>query len=306
MENNCECEIYFKGFNDVFNHFMKQYEILLKMKSKGITNKIKYDKLELVYSSLKQMHEALPNKGNNSISFMKNCSKEHKDQIEEITSKLSKIEILSQKIEEYHQKLIEEIPEEFDDFSEEEEEKEEGKKNNKIDKEVKEVDENNIYANIDVKKTMRNDQKNIIIIKKLLEDEELKAKKDEEKKELFKLKNKLNDVWKDIEVEINKNDEQIDNFEEEVEKGKNQIIEGNYDDLEKAANSAINRRRLAYQGGLALTFGSIGSVVPGIGNVIGAALGGLIGYGIYRVDKHRLDKIQNKKKKMGDEQDDNK
>ena len=170
---------------------------------------------------------------------------------------------------------------------------------------MKEVDENNIYANIDVKKTMRNDQKNIII-KNFLEDEELKAKKDEEKKELFKLKNKLNDVWKDIEVEINKNDEQIDNFEEEVEKGKNQIIEGNYDDLEKAANSAINRRRLAYQGGLALTFGAIGSVVPGIGNVIGAALGGLIGYGIYRVDKHRLDTIQQKKKKLTDEQDDNK
>ena len=57
---------------------------------------------------------------------------------------------------------------------------------------------------------------------------------------------------------------------------------------------------------MALTFGAIGSVVPEIGNVIGAALGGLIGYGIYRVDKHRLDKIQNKKKKMGDEQDDNK
>ena len=77
---------------------MKQYEILLKMKSKRINNKIKYDKLELVYSSLKQMHEALPNKGNNSISFMKNCSKAHKDQIEEITSKLSKIEIFPKKL----------------------------------------------------------------------------------------------------------------------------------------------------------------------------------------------------------------
>ena len=65
-------------------------------------------------------------------------------------SELSKIGILSQKIEEYYQKLIKEIPEEFDDFSvEEEEEKEDGKKNNKIDKEIK---EDNIYTNIDVKK----------------------------------------------------------------------------------------------------------------------------------------------------------
>ena len=73
------------------------------MKSKRITNKIKYDKLELVYSSLKQMHEALPNKGNNSISFMKNCSKEHKDQIEEIIG--IKIHLNYQKLKFYPKKL---------------------------------------------------------------------------------------------------------------------------------------------------------------------------------------------------------
>ena len=84
----------------------------------------------------------------------------------------------------------------------------------------------------------------------------------------------------------------------------NQVIEGNDDELEKAAISAVNRRRLAYQGGLALAFGAAGSIVPGIGNVIGAALGGLIGYGIYRADKHRLNKVLKKKKKMRDERND--
>ena len=34
--------------------------------------------------------------------------------------------------------------------------------------------------------------------------------------------------------------------------------------------------------------------MPGIGNIVGAALGGLIGYGVYRIDKHRLDKIEKK------------
>ena len=46
--------------------------------------------------------------------------------------------------------------------------------------------------------------------------------------------------------------------------------------------------------GLAGTLGLAGTIVPGIGNIIGAALGGLIGYGIYRIDKYRLDKIEEK------------
>ena len=46
---------------------------------------------------------------------------------------------------------------------------------------------------------------------------------------------------------------------------------------------------------IALTLGAIGSIVPGIGNAIGLALGGLIGYGIYRADKHRLNKVLKKK-----------
>ena len=249
------------------------------------------------------MLESLPSKGNNCISFMKNCKQEHKNQIEEITSKLSKIEILSQRIEEYHQKLIKEIPEELDDHPEEEEEKEDGKKNKKEDEEEYEEE---IYANIDVQETMKNDQKNIVIIKNLLEDAELKAKRDEEKRELFKLKSQLDDLWKTIEIELNRNNEQIDDIEQSVENGLDQVVEGNDDHLEKAALSAINRRRLAYQGGLALALGAIGSVVPGIGNAIGVALGGLIGYGIYRADKHRLNKVLKKKKKMRNERKDNK
>ncbi len=305
MEKYCECEIYFKSFKDVINYFMKQYGTLLKIKSKDITNKKKYDNLEKVYLSLKQMIESLPDKGNNCISFMKKCSKEHKEQLEEITTKLSQIDILSQRIEDYHKKLIKEIPEELEEFSDEEEEKVDQRKNNKINNDdEEEEDEEEIYARIDVKKTMRNDQKNITIIKNLLENEELKAKRDEEKRELIKIKNQLDDLWNNIEVELNKQGEQIDNIEENVDNGMNQVIEGNDDELEKAAISAVNRRRLAYQGGLALAFGAAGSIVPGIGNVIGAALGGLIGYGIYRADKHRLNKVLKKKKKMRDERND--
>ena len=106
MEDDyCECENYYNSFNDVVNHFNKQYGLFLKTKSKDIkNNKSKYDKFESLYSSLKQMLESLPDKGNNYISLMKDCKKAHKSQIEEITSKVSKIEILSQRIDENYKR----------------------------------------------------------------------------------------------------------------------------------------------------------------------------------------------------------
>ena len=176
--------------------------------------------------------------------------------------------------------------------------------NNVINKEDEkyEIDEK-AFEKVDVVKTMKNDQKNIKIIYNLLENEEVKAKRDEEKREIIKLKNQLDDVLKSIEVELNRNDEQIDDIEERVDNGLNQVVEGNDDNLEKAAISAVKRRRLAYQGGLALALGAIGTVVPGIGNAIGLAAGGLIGYGLYRIDKHRLKKALKKKKKIREETD---
>ena len=49
--------------------------------------------------------------------------------------------------------------------------------------------------------------------------------------------------------------------------------------------------------------GAIGSVVPGIGNAIGIALGNLIGYGIYKIDNHRLNKAIKKQKKIRNERE---
>ena len=123
MEDDyCECENYYNSFNDVVNHFNKQYGLFLKTKSKDIkNNKSKYDKFESLYSSLKQMLESIPDKGNNYISLMKDCNKGHKSQIEEITSKLSKIEVLSQRIEEYHERILKEIPEVLEESEEEKE-----------------------------------------------------------------------------------------------------------------------------------------------------------------------------------------
>ena len=301
MEDYCECEIYYNNFKTIFTLLKKQYESFMKskVKDKDKMNKNKYDKLESIYTSLTQMFKSLPEKGDNCISFMKNCQKDHESQIEEITSELSKLEALSQRIEDYHQSLMKQIPEELKESSDVEDNEDEKEKI----KEIQKYQEDELYANVDARETMKNDQKNIVIIKNLLQSAELKAKKDEEKRKLFKLQNELDDLFKEIEQGVHNQGGQIDNIDKKVDGSLYQIEKANNQELEKAARIAINRRRLSYQIGLGATFGAIGTVVPGIGNAIGAALGALIGYGIYRVDMHRLNKATKNKEKLGNEID---
>ena len=301
MEDYCECEIYYNNFKTIFTLLRNQYESFMKskVKDKDKINKNKYDKLESIYTSLTQMFKSLPEKGDNCISFMKNCQKDHESQIEEITSELSKLEALSQRIEDYHQSLMKQIPEELKESSDVEDNEDEKEKI----KEIQKYQEDELYANVDARETMKNDQKNIVIIKNLLQSAELKAEKDEEKRKLFKFQNQLDDLFKEIEIEEIRQGEQIDNIDKEVDDSFYRIEKANNQELEKAARIAINRRRLSYQIGLGATFGAIGTVVPGIGNAIGAALGALIGYGIYRVDMHRLNKATKNKEKLGNEID---
>ena len=301
MEDYCECEIYYNNFKTIFTLLKKQYESFMKskVKDKDKINKNKYDKLESIYTSLTQMFKSLPEKGDNCISFMKNCQKDHESQIEEITSELSKLEALSQRIEDYHQSLMKQIQEELKESSDVEDNEDEKEKI----KEIQKYQEDELYANVDARETMKNDQKNIVIIKNLLQSAELKAKKDEEKRKLFKLQNELDDLFKEIEQGVHNQGGQIDDIDKKVDDSLYQIEKANNQELEKAARIAINRRRLSYQIGLGATFGAIGTVVPGIGNAIGAALGALIGYGIYRVDMHRLNKATKNKEKLGNEID---
>ena len=301
MEDYCECEIYYNNFKTIFTHLRNQYESFMKskVKDKDKINKNKYDKLESIYTSLTQMFKSLPEKGDNCISFMKNCQKDHESQIEEITSELSKLEALSQRIEDYHQSLMKQIQEELKESSDVEDNEDEKEKI----KEIQKYQEDELYANVDARETMKNDQKNIVIIKNLLQSAELKAEKDEEKRKLFKLQNELDDLFKEIEQGVHNQGGQIDDIDKEVDDSLYRIEKANNQELEKAARIAINRRRLSYQIGLGATFGAIGTVVPGIGNAIGAALGALIGYGIYRVDMHRLNKATKNKEKLGNEID---
>ena len=129
---------------------------------------------------------------------------------------------------------------------------------------------------------------------------EFQAKNEEEKRKILKLVNQSIEAMGNIEVELNHQGEQIDNVENNAEKAKSHVEEANYKHLEEAAKSAVKSRGLKYTGGLALTLGIIGTV-PGIGNVVGSTLGGIIGYGIHKYDEHRLDTVLEKNKKIREE-----
>ena len=262
--------------------------------------KEKKEKFESMNTVLAQLAQSAPDKGNECINIMKNCSKKHENEIDEINSNIQKIKDLSKNIEDYHNKIIKGLPEFFDEDSEEEKEKNEINIDDDTNDNKEIIIEDSLYENVDANETMKNDQKNIVIIQNLLENAEIKAKKDEEKREIIKLKNLLLDVQSQIEIELNNQGEQIDNIEDKVEQSLDTVKDANNDQLVKAAKSAVTRRRLAYQGVLAAVFCGIGTVVPGVGNVVGAALGGLIGYGIHRIDKHRLNKALKKYNKTKD------
>ena len=288
MESFCECQNYNQTFNEMISIFLKSYGKFLKIQGKNIINKKAYNEMQNEYDILITLTKSIQPKGDETLIRMKNCKNAHTKEIAEITTKISKSEELLSKINSHYDKIKKEIPSQYEE-EEDEDEKETIKNsfNNIIntDKPIEEMTDEEI---------MERDKQTIVLVQDLLNDAEFKAKKKEDKKEIMKIKNQLKDIINNMEVELNKNDEQIDNIENNVFDGF-EVIEMGNDNLQNAAQNAIKRRRVVYQAGLATVLGVAGSVVPGIGNLVGAAVGGLIGYGIYRIDKHRLNKIEEKK-----------
>ena len=97
---------------------------------------------------------------------------------------------------------------------------------------------------------------------------------------------------KNIDIELNKADDQIDNIEKNVFEGFELVDKGELE-AQIAAHTAVDRRKLQYQLGLPALFCAIGTIVPGVGNLVGAAIGGLTAYGLHQIDKYRLEQIEN-------------
>ena len=293
MENFCKCNIYEQSFNDLSSFFLKTYNKFIKIKGKEIKSKKSFKEMQDNYDVLLSCLDSFSPKAEEVISKIKKCPKNHSEYLEEIKSKVDKENELRDKIRNHYENIKKTIPEI------EQEEEEDEKEINKIEN-INNLNNNKPLEQMSDKEIMENDKQTIIMIQNLLEDKEYKDKLRADKKDIIKIKNQLKDIINEIEVELNKNDEQIDNIEQKVDNSYDLVEKGTDENLRKAAETAISRRRLKYQLGLSVTLGAIGSIIPGIGTLIGAgvggALGGVIGYGAYRIDKHRLNKIEKKEK----------
>ena len=128
-------------------------------------------------------------------------------------------------------------------------------------------------------------------------DQDYENKRKEEKNKILYIQNQINDTTKAMLGELEKNDEQIDNIEKKVDLSQDHVYkkeDNGKKNLQEAAKEAVDRRKGKYIAGFALAFGGIGSIVPGVGNVVGAALGGLIGYGLHKFDKLRYNAVKEK------------
>ena len=286
MEEFCECDIYYKRFDELVTFFMKSYAQFKKIDGTKINTKKKINDTQNQYDILISLRKNIVKKGDECLIEMKKCSNYHENQMKEINVKIGKINELLERINKHFEKIKSLIPPLIEEEKEDEEQ-------TKMDADINNIlNQNKRIEEMSDKEIMENDMKTIKLVQNLLDGKEIKSKKKEEIKNIIKIKNELKDILNNIEVELNSQEEKIDNIEENVDKSLQLVEKGVDENLKKAAKDAIKRRRLKYQFGLGALFCAAGTIVPGVGNIVGAALGGLLGYGAYRLDKYRLNKIE--------------
>jgi len=122
-------------------------------------------------------------------------------------------------------------------------------------------------------------------------ENQLEYQGDEEfRKELVKFKNQIQDLASNLEGEIHQSDAQLDSIAHDMEIVNLNVDEINHD-LKEAAIEKNKVNKFKYP----LIFGGIGtgigSIVPGVGNIIGGSIGSAIGMYLTRLEKKQIDKI---------------
>ena len=298
MKKKCDC-VCFNFYNTFIlnlDYLMKLYTSLLEMKNKKIKSEKEKKSLVQTYESIIDLANGLLIQGEESIEPLKKCKNDHKKEISDMEYKFNKLKEYPEKAKKIYEEINNLIPDDLDNEKEEEDEK-----YNKVINQINEL--NNNSENLSEKEKMKNNLKVSVLISDLLNDKEIQEKHNEEIKNIKKVANILDEQIKGMQVQLNQDDENIEHIENNVIEGFELVDKGDIE-LMKAAEHAVKRRRVGYQVGLAATFCAIGSVVPGIGNVIGAALGGLVGYGLYKIDEKRLKNVQKEYfKQKNDEKD---
>ena len=298
MESKCECSKFEENFNEMISFFVKSYGKFLKTKAKDLIEKKKIDNTQSDYDILMSLCQSIPPTADECLTRMQKCSKNHSVEIEEITQRKSKIDEIKENINRHFEELKNQIP---NYYVEEEDEQininniKNNNNNNNKDNKDNIINDKSLEEMTD-EELLENGRKTIVLIENLLNDKEIKSKNNEEKRQIIQVKNQIKDIINNMEVELYNNDEQIDRIEENVDNGFVLVEKGNIN-LEDAAKNAIKRRRIEYQMKFAAAFGLAGSVIPGLGKLVGAGIGCLVGYGAYQIDKYRLKEIKNKEEK---------
>jgi hypothetical protein len=109
--------------------------------------------------------------------------------------------------------------------------------------------------------------------------------------EYMNVKGKISNMNELISIELSKGEQELLEIEDNVEKTNINLIKTNKD-LRQAALLRNKSNSIKYPIVLGTILGAFGTVVPVIGNAIGASLGAAMGYGFAKIEKNAIQKIE--------------
>ena len=278
--DNCECHNFVFSFNVTRDFFQEKYKKFISTKGPSINSTEKMKNLKDNYETLCELILGLKTQGENCIGNLSKCSYGHQKQISEIQFVLNKLDDLKVKIDKYLSEIKQNLPafESQNDF------------NNQNDINIKYITDDDKEKTREI---LENDNKQLMLVINILDSQEIQKQYKDQLKEVLQVKNELKEIMGSIQNMLQKDDEDLMNIEENVNNAYDNLLKGN-DELKSAAKKAVSRRRIKYQFGLAGLGAVLGTIVPGLGNVIGGLIGAGIGTALYKVDKYRLDSIDKK------------
>ena len=293
--NADDCCNYELILNTSLDIFLSNYNELMKLKPKTNNDNIRITKkLNFLNLLVPDIHK----KFDKVFEAMNNCVKDHNFQLKELEEKKKKFNLLIERYKNQEKKMY------LEGYHKIEEEKETNKEKEIINKfELKKednsikdnkIEKNNLNYNYLTEEEELEEQKNSIIqVQKYLEKpESISGIKKEDLKEIIKIKNQLQSLLNEIEVELNKNDEQLLDIENNIENTYDNIEKGNKE-LKEAANHSVHRRATKYKLILGTSLGVLSYIIPGL-NIVTGIGGAIIGYGIgkgmEKIDKFNINK----------------
>lgn len=284
-----DCNNYELILNTSLDVFLSNYNQLMNLKSiSGKNDEFITKKLNLLNMLVPDIYK----KFDKVVEEMNNCRKDHNLQLKEIEEKKIKFASLIERYKNHEKKLY------LEGFKIKEEKKNQKELINK-NKSIKDYPEkkletnNSNYNYLKEEEELEEQKNNIIKVQKYLEKpESISGLSKQDLKEIVKIKNQLQTLLNEIDVELNKNDEQLLDIESNVEESYDNLQKGNKE-LKEAAEHSINRRATKYKLILGGSLGALCCIIPGI-NILTGIGGAIVGYGIgkgmEKIDNYNINK----------------